>query len=528
MNAALSISETQGGDLMVTRKGNSLPNISLSPKDSPEVAYKGLNAASLELTSFMSSIFEDSTSRDQKSYEQLAILYATGGSSAVHTDEVSSDTSAHSAKFRSLMPSKLPICRSPCITIPPGFSPTILLESPILISSSQFELSPTTGSHQTQLPFDHEESNNSKDGVKVEKDSVFIPHSQISISSDLGAAVSCGISHEELQSWTSSTRAIISPVTQGCNLALRNASASVWDSKSEASEIIPAVQPMPLSYSLTGQLPQRPSKDGYNWRKYGQKQVRDSVYPRSYYRCTFPSCYVRKKVEYSCNGQITRIVYKGEHNHPKTQAKERLNMNNGNVLHSIDTGVTYPIGSATDCSSGKRNYSGLHNSTGYSRGSNIDDDGEVNGNSSKIDADSGNSREVKHRKLDCSGECTRHVQLRTLHESRIVVQTTSVVDIINDGYRWRKYGQKAVKGKPHPRSYYKCTSVGCSVRKHVERSSTDSNSVITTYEGKHNHDLPLSRNRHSDMNMTSLSHAFGNIIGTRSPVIPVSIFVSSK
>jgi hypothetical protein len=31
------------------------------------------------------------------------------------------------------------------------------------------------------------------------------------------------------------------------------------------------------------------------------------------------------------------------------------------------------------------------------------------------------------------------------------VQTTSDVDILDDGYRWRKYGQKVVKGNPHPR-----------------------------------------------------------------------------
>lgn len=36
-------------------------------------------------------------------------------------------------------------------------------------------------------------------------------------------------------------------------------------------------------------------------------------------------------------------------------------------------------------------------------------------------------------------------------EPRLVVQTLSEVDIVNDGYRWRKYGQKFVKGNPNPR-----------------------------------------------------------------------------
>jgi hypothetical protein len=51
----------------------------------------------------------------------------------------------------------------------------------------------------------------------------------------------------------------------------------------------------------------------------------------------------------------------------------------------------------------------------------------------------------------------RNIQIssqRTLSEPKIIVQTTSEVDLLDDGYRWRKYGQKVVKGNPHPRYFY--------------------------------------------------------------------------
>lgn len=54
------------------------------------------------------------------------------------------------------------------------------------------------------------------------------------------------------------------------------------------------------------------------------------------------------------------------------------------------------------------------------------------------------------------------------------------------------------------RSYYKCTSAGCRVRKHVERAGTDPRAVITTYEGKHNHDVPAAKgSSHSTANSNS-------------------------
>lgn len=42
------------------------------------------------------------------------------------------------------------------------------------------------------------------------------------------------------------------------------------------------------------------------------------------------------------------------------------------------------------------------------------------------------------------------------------------------------------------RSYYRCTTQKCTVKKRVERSFEDPTTVITTYEGQHNHPVPTS------------------------------------
>ncbi|XP_066335291.1 probable WRKY transcription factor 75 [Miscanthus floridulus] len=75
---------------------------------------------------------------------------------------------------------------------------------------------------------------------------------------------------------------------------------------------------------------------------------------------------------------------------------------------------------------------------------------------------------------------------------RYAFQTRSQVDILDDGYRWRKYGQKAVKNNKFPRSYYRCTHQGCNVKKQVQRLSRDEGVVVTTYEGTHTHPIEKS------------------------------------
>ncbi|KAG8365860.1 hypothetical protein BUALT_Bualt17G0015800 [Buddleja alternifolia] len=75
---------------------------------------------------------------------------------------------------------------------------------------------------------------------------------------------------------------------------------------------------------------------------------------------------------------------------------------------------------------------------------------------------------------------------------KFAFQTRSQVDILDDGYRWRKYGQKAVKNNKFPRSYYRCTYQGCNVKKQVQRLSKDEGVVVTTYEGMHSHSIEKS------------------------------------
>nr|AZU90765.1 WRKY transcription factor 7 [Siraitia grosvenorii] len=58
-----------------------------------------------------------------------------------------------------------------------------------------------------------------------------------------------------------------------------------------------------------------PASDGYNWRKYGQKQVKSPKGSRSYYKCTYSECFAKKIECCDHSGHITEIVYKSQHSH---------------------------------------------------------------------------------------------------------------------------------------------------------------------------------------------------------------------
>ena len=144
------------------------------------------------------------------------------------------------------------------------------------------------------------------------------------------------------------------------------------------------------SQNSVNAVDQIPHIDGYNWRKYGQKIVKGSEYPRSYYKCTHPSCPVKKKIERSLDGQIEGIIYRGEHNHPKLPTDQHRLVSNASEVNSLTNAVI--------------------------------------------------SRPAIASKSTPAG---------MLHT---VIQTSSDSSVNGDGYQWRKYGQKVVKGNPYPRS----------------------------------------------------------------------------
>jgi len=44
-------------------------------------------------------------------------------------------------------------------------------------------------------------------------------------------------------------------------------------------------------------VPHESANDGLKWRKYGRKQLRNSAFPRDYYKCTVYGCNAKKQIE---------------------------------------------------------------------------------------------------------------------------------------------------------------------------------------------------------------------------------------
>ncbi|KAL3142884.1 hypothetical protein ABBQ38_003173 [Trebouxia sp. C0009 RCD-2024] len=368
--------------------------------------------------------------------------------------------------------------------------------------------------------------------------------------------------------------------------------------------------------------------DGYHWRKYGEKTVKGSPYPRSYYKCSHAGCNVKKIVERDPKtGDVSSAIAKGGHNHTKPNSRP-----SSGSMHARGTGRAGRGGRATThgrAGRGRgRGREELEREPSFSFGVNqpyslhsrldieaIGDTEDGMATEDEVDeeelaaaemhAEPGSTAEAAQRAAQVAGQVKQaHLQERTRLEedaiARLVAmreekvenmahettpasakrqkrstaaaaggspnplstppsvgaptmsddmymlmdedEKTSVSmsggrsggrsdkeilrvvtdgDSYDDGYRWRKYGQKVVKGNEHPRSYYKCTAQGCLVRKHVEVSGSNPNQLVTTYEGMHNHPIPPASSGASKGGMgrrSSLSGADGQargIISTR-------------
>ncbi|GAU29571.1 hypothetical protein TSUD_153210 [Trifolium subterraneum] len=426
----------------------------------------------------------------------------TGSRPDSASDGATTSSNTSGARYKLMSPAKLPISRSPVLTIPPGLSPTSFLESPVLLSNMKVEPSPTTGSLPRLQQTGH--------GFITSSASAAFPVTSVRFNSN---TVDDGkYSFFEFKPHGRS------------NMYLHNAlhlSKVPVDFHNHACEKPAQIDGQGNVQSFVSPLA---SDDGYNWRKYGQKLVKGCEFPRSYYKCTHPNCEVKKLFERSHDGQITEIVYKGTHDHPKPQPSRRYS--GGNVMSVQED-------RSDRASLTSRDDKGFNNYGQMSHAAERDSTPELSPVATNADSPEGagflsnrSNDEVdeddpfsKRRKMDL--DITPIV--KPIREPRVVVQTLSEVDILDDGYRWRKYGQKVVRGNPNPsirlmpgklmlytstelalrsddgRSYYKCTNAGCPVRKHVERASHDPKAVITTYEGKHNHDVPTARNNSHDM-----------------------------
>ncbi|XP_022727545.1 WRKY transcription factor 1-like [Durio zibethinus] len=265
---------------------------------------------------------------------------------------------------------------------------------------------------------------------------------------------------------------------------------------------------------------EKASEDGYNWRKYGQKLVKGNEFIRSYYKCTHPNCQVKKQLEHSHDGKMVDTAYFGQHDHPTplnlplavgfvvSAVEERSDNASPTIVKdkSLDANTQTPC--KTEPRDGSLPVAVAANEAVKAAPS--------KSNMIQNVADSDDDHLISKRRKKENGNVDASLVEKPSTEPRMVVKTLSEVDIVNDGYRWRKYGQKLVKGNPNPRSYYRCSNPGCPVKKHVERASHDAKLVIITYEGRHDHDLPPTRTvTHNTTGVNVHSAAHNDKSGTK-------------
>ncbi|CAL5015112.1 unnamed protein product [Urochloa decumbens] len=101
----------------------------------------------------------------------------------------------------------------------------------------------------------------------------------------------------------------------GMQMSSPRAAGGIKRRKNQARKVVCIPAPTAAGGRPTGEVV--PS-DLWAWRKYGQKPIKGSPYPRGYYRCSSSKgCSARKQVERSrTDPNMLVITYTSEHNHP--------------------------------------------------------------------------------------------------------------------------------------------------------------------------------------------------------------------
>ncbi|CAI9292980.1 unnamed protein product [Lactuca saligna] len=189
---------------------------------------------------------------------------------------------------------------------------------PCFFGNSLDELEQPTPAARTPLGFDHDrkikDNHNHNHNHNIfskmlqispnAAKSTFSSNNDIITSSSNSSSAAAASSKRCLLETSSTTLQISSPRNPG-----------IKRRKSQAKKVVCIPAPAPANSRPTGEVV--PS-DLWAWRKYGQKPIKGSPYPRGYYRCSSSKgCSARKQVERSrTDPNMLVITYTSEHNHP--------------------------------------------------------------------------------------------------------------------------------------------------------------------------------------------------------------------
>ncbi len=172
-------------------------------------------------------------------------------------------------------------------------------------------------------------------------------------------------------------------------------------------------------------------RDGFHYRKYGQKFSKANPYPTCYYKCAHPNCPVKRQISRSDDGKIVN-QYRGVHNHAPPQMRQAR--------------------------------------------------AETQEEFVKLVREEG-------RFLDWEGgQSTAGI------EKKLVITAAPSVNPADDSFSWKKYGSKVVKASTVQKSYYRCAVSSCTAKRLIQRPTDPvggaREEAQVVYQGAHSHGMP--------------------------------------